>query len=431
MTTATDTATEPTQRVTRVRAALVSRRQVIAGVLVLFGLVAIGVFGLQSKAGAIATFRWSSSGTFAAVPDMLVPARGVSIGLGIVVVLLGLALVAHDFGKQVTTWLLSIGLVLFFFAFLCWAAAGESMSLVDLGNSTLVRSIPIILGALAGILCERAGVINIMIEGQFLLGAFLGAVLASAFASLWLGVLGAVLIGAALGSVLAVLAIRYQVDQVIVGIVLNLFALGLTNFAFDRLLVPLQTKLNSPPIFGNIKVPLLGDIPIIGPIFFDANIFLYFCYVLLIVVDVALFRTRWGLRVRAVGEHPTAADTVGIRVNGTRYANVIMGGLVAGLGGAYFTIGSVGAFGKDMTSGEGYIALAAVIFGAWKPRGALLAALLFGFSDALQSILGILGTPIPSEFLLMAPYIATILAVAGLVGRVRAPGADGKPYVRA
>jgi simple sugar transport system permease protein len=293
----------------------------------------------------------------------------------------------------------------------------------------LVRSIPIVLGALGGVLCERSGVINIAIEGQFLLGAFTGAIVAAAASSLWLGMVGAALAGALLGLVLAFLAIRYFVDQVILGVVLNVFALGLTNFLYDRILVTHQ-NLNAPSIFNDIQVPGLYDIPIIGPIFFDSNVFLYITYGLLIVMHFGLFRTRWGLRLRAVGEHPTAADTVGIRVRGTRYLSVLLGGLIAGIAGASFTIGSVGGFGKDISSGKGYIALAALIFGRWSPTGAHGAALVFGFADALQSNLGVIGTPIPSDFLAMFPYLMTVLAVAGLVGKVRAPGADGQPYVK-
>ena len=175
---------------------------------------------------------------------------------------------------------------------------------------------------------------------------------------------------------------------------------------------------------------MLGDIPIIGPVFFDQSVVVYVMYAVVIVVQIALFRTRWGLRVRAVGEHPTAADTVGIQVNRTRFRNVLMGGAMAGLGGAFFTLGSVGAFGREMTAGQGFIALAAMIFGRWSPVGALFAALLFGFANNLQGVLGIIGTPIPNEFMLMAPYLATIFAVAGLVGRVRAPAADGQPYIK-
>jgi general nucleoside transport system permease protein len=164
-------------------------------------------------------------------------------------------------------------------------------------------------------------------------------------------------------------------------------------------------------------------------VLFDSTIFLYITYVLLILVQVGLFSTRWGLRVRAVGEHPMAADTVGIRVLGTRYSSVLLGGLVAGIGGAYLTIGSAGNFSPNISSGMGYIALAALIFGRWTPLGALAAALLFGFTTELQSVLSTINVPIPSDILLMAPYVATIIAVAGLVGRVRAPAADGKPYI--
>ena len=175
----------------------------------------------------------------------------------------------------------------------------------------------------------------------------------------------------------------------------------------------------------------LAGIPVIGPVFFDSTIFLYITYIVVILVQVGLFSTRWGLRVRAVGEHPTAADTVGIRVLGIRYRQVLLGGLVAGIGGAFLTIGSVGSFGEDMSSGLGYIALAAVIFGRWRPLGALGAALIFGFATSLEQILSTLNTPLPSNLLLMAPYAATIIAVATRGGNIRPPKADGQPYVKA
>jgi simple sugar transport system permease protein len=195
--------------------------------------------------------------------------------------------------------------------------------------------------------------------------------------------------------------------------------------------VPDANTYNSANTFSAIKIPGLGNIPILGPIFFDSTIFLYITYAAIIAVQIGLFSTRWGLRVRAVGEHPTAADTVGIKVNGIRYGNLIMGGMLAGIGGAYLTIGSVGTFSKDMSSGLGYIALAAMIFGRWTPLGATAAALLFGFTEALQSFMGSITVPISPFLLGMLPYVATIIAVAGLVGKVRAPAADGKPYVRA
>jgi general nucleoside transport system permease protein len=287
------------------------------------------------------------------------------------------------------------------------------------------------LGALTGVVCSRSGVINIAIEGQLLLGAFTAAIVATVTGSLWLGLVCGGLSGSLVAVLLAVFAIDYRVDQVILGVVLNGLILGLTGFLYDDLMVPYSNTLNSPPTFTAIKLPLLGDIPIIGPVFFDATVFLYLTYLALAGVQVGLFSTRWGLRTRAIGEHPIAADTVGIPVLAMRYRNIIAAGVIAGIGGAYFTIGSVGAFGKNMTSGEGYIALAAMIFGRYTPFGAVSAALLFGFTTQLQSIMSTLNTPIQSNLLLMTPYIVTIIVLAGLVGKVRGPRAEGIPYVKA
>jgi ABC-type uncharacterized transport system permease subunit len=363
------------------------------------------------------------------IPDAVVPVRPFSFVLAAICAYLGAHQLARGFGRRAGL-VLGAVLALFMLSFLAWAAKDASMNLVGLLGSTLLRSVPLTLGALSGVLCERSGVINVAIEGQFLVAAFGGALVGSATTNLWLGLVAGVVVGGLVGALLAVLAIRYQVDQIVVGVVLNLFALGLTGFLTDRVLTPHQQTLNTPTVFDPIEIPGLAKIPLIGPVLFNQNVFIYLMYVMLVVVHVGLFHTRWGLRVRAVGEHPRAADTVGIRVLGVRYRNVILGGMMAGLGGAYFTLGSVGSFAKNMTSGRGFIALAAMIFGHWSPLGAFAAALLFGFADALQSILAVLNVPIPSQFLLMAPYIATILAVAGLVGRVRPPAADGKPYVK-
>jgi simple sugar transport system permease protein len=226
-----------------------------------------------------------------------------------------------------------------------------------------------------------------------------------------------------------VFAIRYLVDQVVMGIVLNLFALGLTGFIYERLMQRDQQAYNEPPKFGNWEIPLLSDIPVIGPALFRSSIFLYLALVLVAVIQFGLYRTRWGLRTRSVGEHPTAADTLGVRVLGLRYRNVLMAGAVAGVGGASYTL-LLYSFTKNMIGGQGFIALAALIFGRWSPTGALLASLFFGFADQLGAYLGAINSIIPSEFLAMLPYLATILAVAGLVGRVRAPAADGKPYIK-
>jgi general nucleoside transport system permease protein len=317
--------------------------------------------------------------------------------------------------------------VAFVFGFLTWAAAGKSMSLIGILQLTVVKALPITFGALSGLLCERAGVVNIAIEGMLLSGAFTGAIVGSASGNPVVGLVAAALVGGALGALLAVLAIRYRMDQIIAGTVINIFAVGITSFVTTRVITE-HRELNEPERFTSIPIPLLSDIPIIGPMFFSGNIFLYGLFILIGLIHYGLFYTRWGLRVRAVGEHPRAADTVGINVLRTRYRNVMLGGVIAGIGGAYFTLGSTGSFVKEMTGGRGFIGLAAMIFGAWTPIGSFLAGLVFGFADALQARLSILNIPLPSEFLLMVPYVVTIVVVAGLVGRVRAPAADGRPY---
>ena len=408
----------------------VNRRLVAAGSFILFGLIDILVFGVFSHQGD-ATFALSLPTASVHVPSIHAPAALVCYVLGAASIALGIWRAAANPGPRARR--LSIAAVLLFFiiSLLCWADAGSAipLNMVNLLQNTLTGSIPLILGALAGCLGERAGVINIAIEGQLLVGAFAAAVMASV-SGVWIGLISGSLAGGLVGAVLAVFAIKFFVDQIILGVVLNVLTLGLTNYLYDRLLVT-HANLNQAFTFNVLKIPGLGNIPVIGPIFFDSNIFLYFTYVAIILVQIGLFSTRWGLRVRAVGEHPTAADTVGIRVLATRYRNVILGGLLAGIGGAYLTVGSVGTFSPGMSSGLGYIALAAMIFGRWTPLGATAAALLFGFTEALGNVLGSINVPIPSYILAMAPYVATIIAVAGLVGNVRAPRADGKPYIKA
>jgi simple sugar transport system permease protein len=410
----------------------IERRLVAAATFAVLGLVNIFLFGNFAHAGD-ATFGLSIAGAAVSVPSLHVPAAPTAYALGSATLVLAAVRAVTDLNKAMRRALLTVVLVFFVVAMLCWADAGNAipLNLINLFQVTLVSSIPIMLGAMAGCMCERSGVINIAIEGQLLFGAFASAVVASAFGGLWLGMVTGSLAGGLIGALLAVFAIRYLVDQIILGVVLNVFALGLTDFLFDRVLTPYQNRLNSPATFGNLKIPGLGDIPIIGPIFFDSTVFLYITYAVIILVQVVLFSTRWGLRVRAVGEHPQAADTVGIRVLGIRYSQVIIGGLIAGIGGAAFTIGNVGSFGEDMTSGLGYIALAALIFGRWRPMGAVGAALIFGFATSLQQILSTLNTPLPSNVLLMAPYVATIIAVASGGGGIRPPKADGQPYIKA
>jgi simple sugar transport system permease protein len=218
------------------------------------------------------------------------------------------------------------------------------------------------------------------------------------------------------------------VNQIIVGVVLNVLVVGVTSYLFSTVLKVDAATFNSPPKLPTLAVPVLSQIPIVGPVLFRQTALVYIMYVVVVVLQIMVFRSRWGLRLRSVGEHPKAADTVGIKVNRTRMRSTVLGGAVAGLGGAFFTVAAGLAFGKEMTGGKGFIALAAMILGRWNPTGALAAALLFGFSDNLQVVLGIIGTPIPSQIMLMTPYVVTIFAVAGLVGRVRAPAAEGIPY---
>jgi general nucleoside transport system permease protein len=414
-----------------VQTSLPRRARLLSG-LVLIAAAALCIigFGLGAKRGS-ASFGLSPSDQ--STPTVLrIPAAGTAIGMGLLVAFLAGWQLVRGFDRRAMRWVTSAAVTLVVLAFLCWAASGGTIPLLGLLQNTIFLAVPLILGALGGILCERSGVINVAIEGQMLAGAFAAALVGSMAHNLGAGVLAAVLAGGLMGALLGVFAIRYLVNQVILGVVLNVFALGLTGFAYDSVMQRHQDQFNTPAIFTPVKVPLLGDIPFVGPLLFDTTVLVYLTYVLIVLIDVALFRTRWGLRTRAVGEHPKAADTVGINVLRTRYVNTVLGGFVAGLAGAYITIGTVGAFTKNISSGKGFIALAAVIFGRWSPRGAVGAALLFGFADAVQTVLSFTQTPvqIPSAFLAMTPYLATILAVAGLVGRVRAPAADGEPYVK-
>ena len=386
---------------------------------VLFGSLATGQearFTLSENAGGAAL---EIQGTLGAILfGLIAAAAGAALLAG---------LPARWFGP-----LLGVGVVAFVLSFLCWqvsaAPAGQNfMPMVNIVRNTFVLALPLIFGSLAGVLCERSGVVNVAIEGQLLMGAFCGALFGTMTGSVWFGLVAAAVGGAFISLLLAVFAIRYLVDQVVMGIVLNLFAVGLTGFLYERLMQTDPTAYNQPPRFDNWAIPLLSDIPVLGPALFRSNIFLYLALILVAVIHVALFRTRWGLRTRSVGEHPTAADTLGVRVLGLRYRNVLLAGVVAGIGGGSYTL-ALYTFSKNMIGGKGFIALAALIFGRWSPTGALLAALFFGFADQLGTYLSAINSVIPSEFLAMLPYLATILAVAGLVGRVRAPAADGKPY---
>lgn len=404
------------------------RRRALAVALLVVAGIMIGVLGRGRATGTHTTFVLSS-GTAMRIPVLVLPTQLTCIVAGGLTALLAVFQLVRR-GSRNSPLVIGAGLTLFGIAFLTWAGAGKSVDFVGLLATSLIEAVPLTLGALSGVVCERAGVINIAIEGQFLVGAFCAAVVASTTQNLWLGLLAGALSGVLVALVLAVFTITYRADQIIVGVVLTALALGLTTFLLQSLLVPYQQRLNSPGVFRQVAIPVLDRIPIIGSAIFDQNVLVYLTIVILAAVQVGLFQTRWGLRARAAGEHPRAADTVGINVVRVRYVNVLIGGLIAGVGGASFTVGSTGQFSNDMTAGLGFIALAAMIFGRWRPLGAAVAALLFGFTDALQFTFSVLAVPIPSSFLTMFPYLATILAVAGLIGHVRPPGADGKPYVR-
>jgi general nucleoside transport system permease protein len=325
--------------------------------------------------------------------------------------------------------------LLFYLGFLMWAYADQGEGFVAaIANpipGTIRIATPLILGALAGVLCERAGVINIAIEGQFLAGAFFASVAASLAFSAYMGLVGGILAGLMMAWLLAAFALKYHVNQVVLGVVLVAFASGLTSFLLGQIPGDPEVKqyFNEPPILEPIRIPGLADIPLVGEALFDQTVLVYFMYLSVAFVTFLLYQTRWGLRVRSVGEHPKAADTVGIKVNRIRWQAVLVGGVFAGLGGAYYTVGSTGAFDRDVSAGTGFIALAAVIMGRWHPVGATLAAVFFGFMWNLQNQLSF-ADKLPSELLGAAPYLATIIAVAGFVGRVRPPAADGEPYVK-
>lgn len=360
---------------------------------------------------------------------------GIWVWVALVLSLVALALALLN--KVPRTWVGAVIYVVvgvaFFVGFLVWNYADQAgdmpLALVNPLPGTIRLATPLVFGALAGCLCERAGVINIAIEGQFLMGAFFASVASSLAYSAEMGLVGGILAGVAFGALLAVFALRYLVDQVVLGVVLIALATGLTAFLLSQIPDDYKMWLNEPLVLQNVPIPGLSEIPVLGEAFFNQTLLVYLMYVSVVLVWFLLFQTRWGLRVRSVGEHPKAADTVGIKVNRTRWQAVLLGGVFAGLGGAFFTVGSTGSFDQNASAGNGFIALAAVIMGRWHPVYASLSALFFGLMWTLQAQLAFLGR-IPEELLRASPYLATIIAVAGFVGRVRPPAADGQPYVK-
>ena len=405
-----------------------SRKDIALGVLYLV-LAAFIAFLLPRGMGEMrSTFVLTSqrAGVVIAAPDLVIPSAVALYLLGALVALAGAWQLARGF-KHVNL-VLVLAAAAGIAAFLVWATQGKSLNLTGMLVSSLVRATPIALAALSGIYSERSGVVNIGIEGMMLSGAFVSVVLASVSGSLLVGVLAGVLTGLLVALLHGVLSIRFRVDQIVSGTGIIILALGLTSY-LQRAVLNIYPELNQPgSAIPAAAIPGLWRIPVLGPLLFNQSSIIYAMILLLALTHVLIYYTRWGLRVRAVGEHPRAADTLGIDVYKMRYVSVLISGAIAGLAGSYMSIGSAGRFNEGMTAGKGFLGLAAMIFGNWNPAGAFLGSLIFGFFDSWQEKLAILQVGIPIDLLGMAPYLATMVVLAGVVGRARPPAADGQPY---
>lgn len=404
----------------------ITRRQIIAGFFALLGLLVIiaNAPGLGAAEPTVTRLALALPSPVIALPTALslVVIGAIWLAAGVLTFIPQAA--------RAATWLTWAGAALIIPAVLIWAAAGRQTNVASLAAATLRLCTPIALGALAGIYAERSGVVNIAIEGMMLTGAAFGFAAFVLTGNLLAGVLVAVLLGSAIAVIHGLLSISFKTDQIISGTVINILAIGVTGYLRRQYIVGAQDTGATLP---TIAIPLLSDIPVLGPIFFVGKPIFFTMLLLVLITHVVLFFTRFGLRLRAVGENPKAADTVGINVNRTRYVNVMISGAIAGLAGAWFSLETVGDFSDSMTAGKGFIALAAMIFGKWMPFGAFAGALLFGFAEALGVSFQIVkveafGLPVPTQFLQMLPYLVTIVVLAGLIGRAVGPAAAGKPY---
>lgn len=408
---------------TRIR----SKRDAATSVILLLEAVFILLL-TRDSGGLISTFDLTSkrAGVTIAAPDLILPTFATLVVLGIIVGMVGIWQSIRGFKNTnlVLTSMIGIGI----FAFLIWATRDKTLNLTGMLVSSVVRATPIGLAALSGIYAERSGVVNIGIEGMMLVGSFTSVIFASISDSMMIGI-GAGMLFAMLFALLhAVLSIKYRVNQIVSGTGIIILALGITSF-LHRAFIEKIPDLNSPgPAIPAFQIPILWKIPVAGPILFNQSPIVYTLFILLIVTHVMLYKTKWGLRMRAVGEHPKAADTLGINVYRIRYFSVALSGAMAGLAGAYMSIGAAGRFNEGMSAGKGFLGLAAMIFGNWNPFGAYLGALIFGFFDSWQEKLSILQVGIPVELLGMIPYIATMIVLAGFIGRSHMPAADGQPY---
>ncbi|MGA4509030.1 ABC transporter permease subunit [Propionibacteriaceae bacterium G1746] len=398
----------------------------------LFAVLGVLMVWLSTSTTGTAQFALSNAFDEVQLPTFSLPGLPVVIACAVVLLAAGAVMIARRLPGAWPALVGTLAGLAVVIGFLTWAAAGRGLPF-QISNQmagTIMLATPLVFGALCGIMCERAGIVNVAIEGQMLVAAFTAAVVGSTTQSITAAIFGAVLAAIMMSAVLALFAIKYLVNHVVLGVVINLLASGLTGFLFDQLVRPRSSEFNAAPTMKAVAIPGLSQIPFLGPVLFTQTVLVYMAIVAVVVAWFVLFKTSWGLRIRSVGEHPKAADTVGINVHGIQWSAVLFSGVFAGLGGAFFTVGSIGAFNKDITVGNGFIALAAVIMGRWHPVLAAIIALFFGFVTQMATQLQTLSTPMPSQFLLMLPYIATIIAVAGLVGRVRAPAHDGIAYVK-
>jgi simple sugar transport system permease protein len=369
----------------------------------------------------------------AGVPDLNVPTLAYTMVVGVLYIGGGIVGLTTNQSLRRVRWVwLFINGLLVIPTVLIIAAAGNSTNVTVMLQVSMRLATPIVMGALAGIWCERAGVVNIAIEGMMLTGACFGFVMLAVLAPTMgtpqaqlVGIVVATLCGGLMALLHGWLSITFKTDQIVSGTVINILAVGLTSFVRREVLFSSDAGRET---LRQFNIPVLSDIPVVGDVLFEGRPIFYAMFVLLVVTHIVLFYTRWGLRTRAVGENPRAADTVGINVIRNRWINVFIGGLIAGLAGAWFSLETTGSFDDNMTSGRGFIALAAMIFGKYTPIGALGGGLLFGFSDALGQRFQFLGVPVPAQFLQMVPYVITIIVLAGLVGKAVAPKADGVPY---
>ena len=374
------------------------------------------IFVLTSKRGGVSI----------TAPDLVLPTL---FSLWVIAVLIGAAGIwqlVKGFKKTNTILISTIALVIL--AFLIWGTRGQDLNLTGMLASSIVRATPIALAALSGLYSERSGVVNIGIEGMMLTGSLAAVVFASASGSMLVGILGGILFGMLLGWLHGILCIKYRVNQIISGTGIIILSLGLTSYLFRAMIDPNPALSYPGPAIPAWPIPILWKIPVIGPVFFNQSPIIYLLFIIIIVTQVLLYKTRWGLRIRAVGEHPKAADTLGINVFRIRYICVLISGAIAGLAGAYMSIGAAGRFNESMSAGKGFLGLAAMIFGNWNPGTAYLGSLIFGFFDSWQEKLAIMQVGVPGELLAMAPYIATMIVLSGFMGRVRMPAADGTPY---